>query len=192
MSQYSYKGTEEQGREHSISLSPQFPISPSSHAGSDTYPITLINMTGVRAVVAGGGPVGQRKVQGLLVAGASVCLISPEATPQLQAWAEAGRVQWLRRPYQPGDLAEARLVFAATNQRAVNAQVAQEAKRLGLLCNVADQPADGNFHVPAVHRRPDILVAVSTNGRQPGQARRIRDRIRAWLDHNYPPAEDLG
>jgi cobalt-precorrin 5A hydrolase / precorrin-3B C17-methyltransferase len=73
------------------------------------------------------------------------------------------------------------LVFAATNQRAVNAQVAREAKNLGLLCNVADQPDEGNFHVPAVHRQPGLVVAVSSTGESPTRARNVRDQLAKWL-----------
>jgi cobalt-precorrin 5A hydrolase/precorrin-3B C17-methyltransferase len=151
---------------------------------SDVYPITLTGMAGQLAVVVGGGAVGQRKVQGVLAAGMAVRLISPEAAPQLQAWAEAGRIGWVRRPYQAGDVVGASLVFAATNQRAVNAQIAQEAGELGLLCNVADQPAEGNFHVPAVHRRAGLVVAVSSAGESPRRAQKVRDQIAAWLGEN--------
>lgn len=147
----------------------------------DVYPITLTGINGAPVVVIGGGPVGERKVGGLLAAGLAVRLISPEATPQVQVWAEAGQICWERRPYQPGDVTGARLVFAATNQRAVNAQIAQEAANLGLLCNVADQPAEGNFYVPAVHRQPGLVVAVSTSGQSPTRARQVRDQIAGWL-----------
>jgi len=146
------------------------------------YPVTLTDLANTPAIVIGGGLVGERKVRGLLTAGVPVRLISPEASPQLQAWAGAERLEWQRRLYQSGDLAGAKLVIAATNQRDVNAQVAQEAHSLGLLCNIADQPAEGNFHVPAVHRRPGLVIAVSTAGQSPTQARQIRDRIAAWLD----------
>jgi cobalt-precorrin 5A hydrolase/precorrin-3B C17-methyltransferase len=145
------------------------------------YPITLTNLANTSAVVIGGGPVGERKVRGLLAAGVPVRLISPEATPQLQAWAGAEQLEWQRRPYQAGDLAGAKLVIAATNQRDINAQVGQEAHSLSLLCNIADQPAEGNFHVPAVHRQPGLVIAVSTAGQSPIRARQIRDRIAAWL-----------
>ena len=152
------------------------------HSNGEVYPVTLTGMAGQKAVVVGGGVVGQRKVQGLLAAGIEVRLISPEATPELQAWAGAGRICWERRLYQSGDLAGARLVFAATNQRAVNAQVAQAAQELGLLCNVADRPAEGNFHVPAVHRRPGLVGAVSTTGESPRRAQNVRDQIAGWLN----------
>ncbi len=146
------------------------------------YPVMLTRMAGVSAVVVGGGPVGERKVGGLLAAGSRVRLISPAATPQLQAWADMGSIEWLRRPYQAGDLSGMHLAFAATNQRAVNAQVAEESGKLGLWCNVADQPEEGNFHVPAVHRRPGVVVAVSSTDKNPRRAQQVRDKIATWLN----------
>jgi cobalt-precorrin 5A hydrolase/precorrin-3B C17-methyltransferase len=110
-----------------------------------------------------------------------VRLISPAATPALRALADSGAIRWHARPYQPGDLAGARLVFAASDQRAVNDQVAQDAAALGLLCNVADDLRAGTFHLPAVHREPGLLVAVSTDGANPARAKRLRDQIAAWL-----------
>jgi cobalt-precorrin 5A hydrolase / precorrin-3B C17-methyltransferase len=145
------------------------------------YPITLINLRGAPVVVVGGGAVGERKLRGLLAVGAAVQLISPAITPDLRALAESGAIAWQARPYQQGDLAGARLVFAATDQRAVNAQIASDAAALGLLCNVADDPRAGDFHLPAVHREPGLLVAVSTAGASPARAKRLRDQIAAWL-----------
>jgi cobalt-precorrin 5A hydrolase/precorrin-3B C17-methyltransferase len=145
------------------------------------YPITLINLRGAPVVVVGGGAVGERKLRGVLAVGAAVRLISPAAAPGLRALAEGGAIIWHARPYQAGDLAGARLVFAATDQRAVNAQVAADAAALGLLCNVADDPRAGDFHLPAVHRQPGLLVAISTAGASPARAKRLRDQIAAWL-----------
>jgi uroporphyrin-III C-methyltransferase/precorrin-2 dehydrogenase/sirohydrochlorin ferrochelatase len=146
------------------------------------YPIVLTQMQEAPVVVVGGGQVGERKVRGLLAVGARVKLVSPTATPSLQSWTETGRIDWQKRSYQTGDLAEARLVFAATNQREVNAQIAQEAEALGLWCNVADNPADGNFYLPAVHREAGLVIAVSTAGKSPSQARQVRDRLAEWLE----------
>jgi cobalt-precorrin 5A hydrolase/precorrin-3B C17-methyltransferase len=145
------------------------------------YPILLTQLRNVPVIVVGGGPVGERKVRGLLTVGAAVHLISPEATPRLQTWGETGQIEWKKRPYQAGDLAGAVMVFAATNQRAVNARVAQEAAELGLLCNVVDAPNEGNFYLPAVHRSPQVVIAVSTAGRSPARARQLRDRLAEWL-----------
>jgi siroheme synthase-like protein len=94
---------------------------------------------------------------------------------------EAGALIWHARPYQAGDLAGARLAFAATNIRTVNAQVADEAARLHILCNVADDPAAGDFHVPAVHRADGMVIAVSSSGQAPRRATTLRNRIAAWL-----------
>jgi cobalt-precorrin 5A hydrolase/precorrin-3B C17-methyltransferase len=153
------------------------------------YPITLTNLRGAPVVVLGGGAVGERKLRGLLAVGAAVRLISPAATPGLRALAESGMITWHARAYQPGDLAGVRLVFAATNQRAVNAQIADAAAALGILCNVADDPQAGDFHLPAVHREPGVVVAVSTNGANPARAKRLRDQIAAWLS-SHRAAQD--
>jgi cobalt-precorrin 5A hydrolase/precorrin-3B C17-methyltransferase len=143
------------------------------------YPIVLTSPR--RAVVVGGGPVGERKVRGLLAVGAVVKLVSPEATEQLAAWAADGQISWAQRVYQPNDLARANLVFTATDDRAVNAQVARDAAGRGLLCNVADAPGEGSFHVPAVYRGDGLLITVSTDGLSPAWARQVRDRIAAWI-----------
>jgi cobalt-precorrin 5A hydrolase/precorrin-3B C17-methyltransferase len=155
---------------------------PPQPPSEDVYPITLTKMRQMRAIVVGGGPVGERKVRGLLAAGVKVKVISPAVTPQLQAWAEAGQIEWWRQDFETGDLAGVHLVFAATNQRQVNNYVAKEAEARNQLCNVADQPEEGNFHVPAVHRRPEVLIAVSTAGESPVRARITRDEIAAWLE----------
>jgi len=146
-----------------------------------SYPITLTSLRGAPVVVAGGGAIGERKVRGLLAVGAAVRLISPVATEQLQAWAAMGLITWEQRGYAAGDLDGARLAFAATNQRAVNAQIARDAAALGLLCNVGDAPAEGSFHLPAVYRGDGVTIAVSTDGANPARAVALRDAIARWL-----------
>ena len=146
------------------------------------YPLTVTTMGGRLAVVVGGGTVGERKVRGLLAGDVPVRLVSPSATEQVAAWAEAGRIEWIPRPYQDGDLEGAALVFAATNVRAVNQEVAMAAHRKGLLVNVADAPAEGNFHSPAVTRKEDLIVSVSTYTGKPRIATSARDRIAAMLE----------
>jgi cobalt-precorrin 5A hydrolase / precorrin-3B C17-methyltransferase len=147
----------------------------------NSYPITLTSLRGAPVVVVGGGAVGERKVRGLLAAGAAVRLISPAATERLQAWAAAGQINWEQRRYAAGDLDGARLAFAATNQREVNAQIASDAAMLGLLCNVADAPAEGSFHLPAVYRGDGVTIAVSTDGASPARAVALRNAIVQWL-----------
>ncbi len=147
------------------------------------YPLTVTTLGGRTAVVIGGGIVGERKVRSLLAGQVPVRLVSPSATDQIIAWAESGKIEWTRRRYRDGDLEDAALVFAATNVRNVNREIAEAAHTMELLVNVADAPAEGNFHSPAVTRRDDLIVSVSTHSGQPGIATAARDRIAALLEH---------
>ena len=88
------------------------------------YPVFL-NLAGKRSVVIGGGPVAQGKIAKLSESGSHVTVISPEVTPAICQAAQAKSVAWLERAYQPGDLADAFLAIAATNQRSVNQQILQ-------------------------------------------------------------------
>jgi siroheme synthase-like protein len=110
-----------------------------------------------------------------------VRLISPTATAQLAEWAAARIIDWDIRSYAPGDLVSATLAFAATNDRAANAAVAQEAGARGILCNVADVPAEGTFHTPATIRHGDVVIAISTLSADPRRAKALRERLEAWL-----------
>lgn len=145
------------------------------------YPVMLTNLTGVPVVVVGGGVVAARKVTGLLAAQASITVIAPELGEELRALYEQEAFTWQPRAYQSGDLNGARLAFAATNVRGVNAQVAVDAARDHILCNVADDPTAGDFHVPAVHRADGMVIAVSSSGQSPRRATSLRNRIAQWL-----------
>ncbi len=145
------------------------------------YPISLTNLVNKRVVVVGGGPVATRKVSKLLDTGALLHLISPQITPQLQRWFSEKRLDWSKRGFEQGDLAGATLAFAATNVREINAQVADEARTLRILCNVADAPSDGSFHVPATYRSDGLVVAVSSEEGAPKRSIKTRDQIAAML-----------
>lgn len=145
------------------------------------YPIVLSNLGERRVVVVGGGRVATRKVAGLLEAGARPHIISPTATAELCAWAAEGRLTWLARPYQQGDLAEAWLVFAATDSRVVNGQVTTEAHQHHLLCNVADVATEGDFYTAATLRHEELVIGVNTTTRNPRKAAQVREEVRQWL-----------
>jgi precorrin-2 dehydrogenase/sirohydrochlorin ferrochelatase len=132
-------------------------------------------------LVVGGGPVATRKVRGLLAAGARVRLVAPDCSPELRRLAEAGRLEWRPRRYLGEDLEEASLLFAATSDRELNAALAVEARRRSVLANVADDPAGSDFQVPAVVERSGLTLALSTGGRSPAFARRLREQLEAWL-----------
>jgi len=142
----------------------------------NTYPI-MLKIVGRRAVVVGGGEVGLRKVRSLLRAGAKVKLIADEITGE----ADLGDVQLHRGPYTASLLAGAMLVLACTDNRALNGQVAADARSLGALVNVADEPADCDFFLPAVTRDGDVVVAVGTGGTCPALAANLKRRAAAAM-----------
>jgi siroheme synthase-like protein len=144
----------------------------------------LVDGAGLRVLVVGGGRVAARKLAALLQAGARVRVVAPQATEPIRALAESGQVQWLVRDYEPADLGDAQLVIAATDDRAINAKVAVDARAVYRLVNVADVPDDGTFTMMAVHRTGALVVGVSAGG-VPGAAARIRDAIARRFDGRY-------
>src|SRR2546421_3871870 len=140
------------------------------------YPVCL-DLRGRRAVVIGGGAVAEQKVRGLIAAGAHVTLVSPETVPALSDLARRGAIEIRRRSYRPGDLAGAWLAIAATDDRSVNEAVWAEAERVGVPLNAVDDLEHCSFIAPAIHREGDITVAVSTGGKSPALAVRLRQRI---------------
>jgi precorrin-2 dehydrogenase/sirohydrochlorin ferrochelatase len=148
------------------------------------YPISL-NISGKLCVVVGGGQVAERKVLSLLKAHALVRIISPQLTERLaEVMTEQSAkktVQWWKRGYQTGDLDGALLAFAATDDHKVQGVVVADAQQAGILVNVIDAPEKCNFQVPALVRRGDLSIAVSTNGASPALAAKVRQE----LDRRY-------
>ena len=144
------------------------------------YPAAL-TVAGRRCVVVGGGAVATRKVQSLLDAGAVVHVVSPALSEHLTALAAAGRVTAERRPYAPGDAHGAFLVIAATDERAVNAAVAAEARAERALVTVCDDPAASDLVGVSVIRRGGLTVTVATEGRSPALARLLREELESFL-----------
>ena len=150
----------------------------------DYYPIFL-NISGKRCVVVGGGQVSLRKVKALLEHRASVEVISPDACPELNKLAEDGEISVLPRSYRAGDIEDAFIVIAATSDRDTNLEVAQEAQRKAVLVNVVDDQGNSDFIAPSYVRRGDITIAVSTAGRSPALARKIRTRLEKDFGDEY-------
>lgn len=150
-----------------------------------------LTVTGRRAVLVGGGRVAARKARVLLEAGMALTVVAPVLEPSLAALAQAGGLAWFSRCYQRGDLSGAFLVVAATDQRSVNQQVAEDARELGLLVTVADAPQDGNCAFPALLQRGGLRVAVSTAGGSPAFAAAVRDELSPVLDEAYGEALEL-
>lgn len=146
------------------------------------YPVFL-DIEGRLAMVVGGGAVAEGKVTGLLAARARVMLVSPEATPALEGIARDGLITWAKRRYKHGDLSGAWMVVVATNDTDMNYAIAAEATAAGVLVNVVDSPAQCSFIAPAVVRRDDLTIAISTGGKSPAIARRVREE----MERLFPP-----
>jgi precorrin-2 dehydrogenase/sirohydrochlorin ferrochelatase len=149
------------------------------------YPLFL-DVTGRLCVVVGGGEVAERKVMALLDCGADVRVVSPQMTEGLHRMAVEGAIRAEVREYQEGDLEGALLAIAATDNSALNARVSSEVRGLGILVNVVDDPERSSFIVPSLFRRGGVLIAISTGGRSPALAKRIR----LVLEETFP--EELG
>ena len=154
------------------------------------YPIFL-DLKGRSAVVIGGGEVAWRKVEGLLEAGATVTIISPQLHPELETLKQQGSIQHDQRKYQPGDLTGFLLAFVATNDSELNRIVAEEGKRSGVLVNAVDDPINCDFVMPAIVRRGNLTLAVSTGGGSPAAARRVREDLETFLTEDYALMLDL-
>lgn len=150
------------------------------------YPV-MLRLSDRPVLVVGGGKVAARKATGLLEAGARVTVVSPRFVPAFDRLVDAAALTVIQRPYAPEDLVGMALVVAATDDRNVNAHVRADARRHGVLVGVADDPEWSDFLVPAVVRRGDLVLAISTSGRSPGLA----GQLRRELDHLVPDDWEL-
>jgi len=144
----------------------------------------FLKLEGRQCLVVGAGKVGEPKIAGLLDTGARVVVVSLEATPAVREWARAGKIELDVRAFSPEDLDGAFLAIVATNSRTLNERVFLEAQRRGVLCNVVDVPDLCDFFYPAVVRRGDLQIAVSTAGQSPSLAQKIRQQ----LEKQFGPA----
>jgi len=154
------------------------------------YPINL-DLKNRRCIVVGGGEVAERKVETLLEFDAAVVVIAPDLTSRLECHAEQGLIQHLRGAYAPEMLEGAFLVFAATDSREANRAVSEECRKRGILVNVADDPELCTFFVPAMVRRGDFVIGISTSGRSPALAKRVRESLESEFGPEYGELADL-
>lgn len=148
------------------------------------YPVNL-KITGRLCLVVGGGNVALRKIHSLLGCHAQVTVISPVSVDEIHVLADRGDIILYQRAYQTGDLAGAFLVFAATDNPAVQEQIAREAAERNVLLNSANDPRRCDFQVPAKVRRGELLLTVSTGGASPALSRLIREQLEEQFDDEY-------
>ena len=154
------------------------------------YPI-FVEMRRRRVLLVGGGNVAHEKLGRLVDAEAVVTIVAPELIADVRAFVEASDAAWLERPYEPGDVDGYDLVMVATDDGAVNAQVAAEARTRGIWVNAADDLANCDFILPSLAKRGRIALAASTGGASPALARWLRERLEEFLDDEVVALGDL-
>jgi len=147
----------------------------------------LVEASGLRVLVVGGGAVATRKAKQFAQAGAVVRIVAPKIDEELEHLVVERGLAVERRPYESADIGDAQLIVAATDDRTVNADVARDADAGSRLLNAADHSDDGNFAMMATHRRGPLTIGVSAGG-VPAAAVRIRDALAERFDARYGDA----
>lgn len=150
-------------------------------------------LAGKQCLVVGAGKVGEPKIGGLIDTGASIHVVAIEAGSQVREWADAGKIALDLRAFSPADLDGKFLAIVATASSSLNELIYREAQRRGVLCNVVDVPQFCDFFYPAVVRRGDLQIAISTAGQSPSLAQRIRQQLERRFGEEYADwVEQLG
>jgi precorrin-2 dehydrogenase/sirohydrochlorin ferrochelatase len=154
------------------------------------YPVNL-DIRSRPCLVVGGGRVGARKVKTLIQCGAVVTVVSPETAPSVHQLAADKAIVLKQRPYRSSDGDGMFLVIGATDDETLNRQINADAEHRHQLCNIADRPEICNFILPAIVRRGDFVMAVSTAGKSPAFAKHIRKRLEDQFGPEYGELLDL-
>jgi siroheme synthase-like protein len=136
-------------------------------------------------VVVGGGAITEGKLEGLFAAEARVRVVAPQVTPAIAQWVAAGTMEWKAKTFEPPDLDGAFLVIAATSASGVNEAVFSEADARGILCNAVDDIKHCHFYYGSVVQRGDLQIAISTNGKSPALAQRLRLQLEKQFGPEY-------
>jgi precorrin-2 dehydrogenase/sirohydrochlorin ferrochelatase len=153
----------------------------------------FMKLAGKQCLVVGAGKVGQPKIGGLIDTGARIHVVAIAASDQVREWAEAGKIELELRAFSSSDLDGKFLAVVATASRSLNELVYREAQQRGVLCNVVDVPELCDFFYPAVVRRGDLQIAISTAGQSPSLAQRLRQQLERQFGEGYTAwVEQLG
>ncbi|MBA3016693.1 MAG: bifunctional precorrin-2 dehydrogenase/sirohydrochlorin ferrochelatase [Proteobacteria bacterium] len=148
------------------------------------YPVSL-DIQNRKCLVVGGGSVGARKVMTLLECGAIVTVVSPDVAEELLELAEKKMIELKKRPYKPSDIDGIFLVIGATDNEKLNWQINKDAERQNKLCNIADRPEACNFILPSIVNRGNLVIAISTSGKSPAFAKKMRQDLEKEFGEEY-------
>ncbi|MEA3437510.1 MAG: bifunctional precorrin-2 dehydrogenase/sirohydrochlorin ferrochelatase [Thermodesulfobacteriota bacterium] len=148
------------------------------------YPVSL-DIKNRNCLVVGGGGVGTRKVMTLLDCGAKVTVVSPDVRENLLELSDSGLIVLEKKPYRETDLAGMFLVIGTTDDEELNRQISIDAEKLNVLCNIADRPKVCNFILPSIVNRGDLTISISTSGKSPALAKRLRIELEEQFGNEY-------
>jgi precorrin-2 dehydrogenase/sirohydrochlorin ferrochelatase len=148
------------------------------------YPINL-DIKNRECLVVGAGGVGTRKVKTLVDCGANVTVVSPVLSDEILSLEEKNKIKVKKRHYQTKDLEGMFLVIGATGDESINRKISLDADRLNLLCNIADLPEACNFILPSIVERGDLIISISTSGKSPAFAKRLRKDLEKEFGEEY-------
>ncbi|MFC1494253.1 bifunctional precorrin-2 dehydrogenase/sirohydrochlorin ferrochelatase [Thermodesulfobacteriota bacterium] len=148
------------------------------------YPI-FVDLKGRKVLVVGGGSVAGRKIDTLLEYGAAVNLVSLELSDSLKGYIDSGKIKYLGKEFGEDHLSGMFLVIAATDNPDLNHRISEVAEKKGMLVNAVDQPGDCNFIVPSIIKKGDLTIAISTSGKSPALAKKIRKELTDQFGDEY-------
>jgi precorrin-2 dehydrogenase / sirohydrochlorin ferrochelatase len=148
------------------------------------YPIYL-DITSRRCIVVGGGDVAERKVRRLIECGAHVVIIGKAVTPELEVMIREGRIDQIHDDYDEVYIHDAFLVIGATDRDEVNARISADARKRGIMINIVDDPDRCDFILPSLFQQGDLSIAISTGGKSPALAKKIREDMEGIYGPEY-------
>jgi len=157
---------------------------------SHLFPI-FINLVNKNCLIIGGGSVAERKVADLLNYDANIILVSPRVGDKIKSWADEGLICWRNREFAINDLDNVFMVFVATNDNNINQEIVKQCRSRGILVNAVDDPPNCDFFVPAVVRRNSLVLAISTEGKSPMFARKLRMHLEELIGEEYGQFVDM-
>lgn len=148
------------------------------------YPVNL-DIQNRKCLVVGGGSVGTRKIMTLLECGAVVTVVSSDVAEELLELAEKKMIELKKRPYESSDIDGMFLVIGATDNEELNWQINKDAEHQNKLCNIADRPEACNFVLPSIVNRGNLVIAISTSGKSPAFAKKMRQDLEKEFGEEY-------
>ncbi|MBW1866941.1 MAG: bifunctional precorrin-2 dehydrogenase/sirohydrochlorin ferrochelatase [Deltaproteobacteria bacterium] len=148
------------------------------------YPVNL-DIKNRHCLVVGGGRVGFRKVKTLIKCGALVTVVSSDIGDELQLLSNNTGITIKQRPYRSTDLDNMFLVIGATDNEDLNRRISEDAAKVNMLCNIADRPKVCNFILPAIIQRGDLVLTVSTSGKSPAFAKKLKKNLEIEFGEEY-------